>query len=51
MTLDSLLSGVTTVFTSVITTMGDNIITATLLGIGLVSAGAGLFAHFKAAAH
>lgn len=47
MTLDTLLSGVTTVLSTTISAMGDNIVTAVLLGMGIVGAGAGLFHKLK----
>ena len=50
MTLESLLSGVTTVLTSTVSVMGDNVVTATLLGMGVVSAGAVLFHKLKKSA-
>lgn len=50
MTLDTLLSGVTTVLTSTISAMGDNVVTAVLLGIGIVGAGATLFHKLKRSA-
>ena len=50
MTLESLLNGVTTVLSSTISAMGDNIVTAVLLGMGIVGAGAGLFHKLKKSA-
>ncbi len=47
MTLDTLLSGVTTVLSTTVSAMGDNIVTAVLLGMGIVGAGAGLFHKLK----
>ena len=50
MTLESLLGGVTTVLTSTVNAMGDNTVTAVLLGMGIVGAGAGLFHKLKKSA-
>lgn len=47
MTLETLLSGVTTVLTTTVSTMGDNVVTAVLLGMGIVGAGASLFYKLK----
>lgn len=47
MTLEALLAGVTTVLTTTLSAMGDNVVTATLLGMGIVGSGAGLFYKMK----
>ena len=51
MTVADALADVGTCVSTVITSMSGNPILMAFLGIGLVSAAAGLFAHLKSSAH